>query len=308
LHKALRDYLGTQVEQRGSLVEPERLRFDFASPRGLTTADIAHIDEQINRWIRADYPVQTKILPLQDAIASGAMALFGEKYDDMVRAVSMGSSIELCGGTHCQSTGQIGQYITTQETSIAAGIRRIEALTGRAAEAYLRQRSTTVDRLATTLQVQPDQVETRVEQLLQELATARRQVAQHLHNEALRQAESIAQHASEIADIVLVAKEVKVPDDKILRQMGDMVRDKLKQPSVVALAADLGERIAIQVSVDPSLTKRGLHAGKIAAILGEQVGGKGGGRPESAQGGGKNKAALGKALDLVPTFVQNNLK
>lgn len=308
LHKALRDYLGTQVEQRGSLVEPERLRFDFTSPHGLTTSDIAHIDEQINRWIRANYPVQTKIVPLQDAIASGAMALFGEKYDDMVRVVSMGSSTELCGGTHCASTGQIGLYITTQEASIAAGIRRIEALTGRAAEAYLRQQSTTVDRLATTLQVQPDQVETRVEQLLQELATARRQIAQHQHNEALRQAESLAQQASEIADILVVAKEVNVPDDKILRQMGDMVRDKLKHPSVVALAASLDERIAIQVSVDPSLTKRGLHAGKIAAILGEHVGGKGGGRPESAQGGGKNKAALGEALNLVPKFVQNHLK
>lgn len=308
LHKALRDYLGTQVEQRGSLVEPERLRFDFTSPRGLTTSDIAQIDEQINRWIRANYPVQTKIIPLQDAIASGAMALFGEKYDDMVRVVSMGSSTELCGGTHCASTGQIGLYITTQEASIAAGIRRIEALTGRAAEAYLRQRSTTIDTLATTLQVQPDQVETRVEQLLQELATARRQITQHLHNEAQRQAERVAQNASEIAGIAVVATTVNVPDDKVLRQMGDMVRDKLKQPSVVALAADLGERIAIQVSVDPSLTKRGLHAGKIAAILGEQVGGKGGGRPESAQGGGKNKAALSEALNLVSTFVQDNLR
>jgi alanyl-tRNA synthetase len=308
LHKALRDYLGTQVEQRGSLVEPERLRFDFTSPHALTTSDIAHIDEQINRWIRADYPVRTKIIPLQDAIASGAMALFGEKYDDMVRVVSMGNSIELCGGTHCSSTGQIGFYITIQESSVAAGIRRIEALTGRAAEIYLRQRSTTIDTLASTLQVQPDQIETRIEQLLQELSTARRQVAQFLHAEAQRQAESIAKHASEIADIAVVAAVVKAPEDKVLRQMGDMVRDKLKQPSVVALAADLGERIAIQVSVDPALTKRGLHAGKIAAIIGERLGGKGGGRPESAQGGGKNKAALSEALDLVTTFVQTNLK
>ena len=113
-------------------------------------------------------------------------------------------------------------------------------------------------------------------------------------------------HIHEIAGIAVVATAVNVPDDKVLRQMGDMVRDKLKQPGVVALAADLGERIAIQVSVDPSLTKRGLHAGKIAAVLGEHVGGKGGGRPESAQGGGKNKAALSEALDLVATFVQNN--
>ena len=308
LHKALRDCLGTQVEQRGSLVEPERLRFDFTSPHALTTPDLAHIDEQINRWIRADYPVRTKIMPLQDAMASGAMALFGEKYDNMVRVVSMGNSTELCGGTHCSSTGQIGLYITIQESSIAAGIRRIEALTGQAAEAYLRQRNATIDTLARTLQVQPDQIETRVEQLLQELAAARRQITQFLHAEAQRQAESIAKHASKIADIAVVAAVVKVPEDKVLRQMGDMVRDKLKQPSVVALAADLGERIAIQVSVDPALTKRGLHAGKIAAAIGERLGGKGGGRPKSAQGGGKNKAALSEALDLVTTFVQINLK
>src|SRR6202035_490694 len=152
LHRALRDLLGPQVEQRGSLVEPERLRFDFASPRALTASDLEQVDEQINRWIRADLPVQTKIMSLQDALTTGAMALFGEKYDDMVRVVSMGSSTELCGGTHCSATGQIGIYITIQETSIAAGIRRIEALTGRAAEAYLRRRSATVDTLAARLQ------------------------------------------------------------------------------------------------------------------------------------------------------------
>ncbi len=308
LHKALRDYLGSQVEQRGSLVEPERLRFDFTSPHALSASDLAHIDQQVNRWIRANYPVRTNIIPLQDAITTGAMALFGEKYDDMVRVVSMGSSIELCGGTHCSSTGQIGLYITIQETSIAAGIRRIEALTGRAAEAYLRQRSAAITTLASTLQVQPEQVETRVEQLLQELATARRQIAQFLRTEALHQAESVALHAHEIAGVAVVAAAVKVADDKVLRAMGDMVRDKLTQPGVVVLAAELGERIAIQVSVDPSLTKRGLHAGKIAAMVGEHMGGKGGGRSESAQGGGKNKAALSEALDLVTIFVHNHLK
>src|SRR5262249_53566603 len=120
LHKALRDLLGPQVQQRGSLVEPERLRFDFSSPRALTASDLSQIDEQINRWIRADLPVHTNIMPLQDAMQTGAMALFGEKYEDLVRVVSMGSSIELCGGTHCSATGQIGIYITIQESSIAA--------------------------------------------------------------------------------------------------------------------------------------------------------------------------------------------
>ena len=308
LHKALRDLLGSQVEQRGSLVEPERLRFDFTSSRALTREDLAIIDTQINRWIRANYPVHTNIMPLQDAMSTGAMALFGEKYEDLVRVVSMGKSVELCGGTHCAYTGQIGLYITVQESSVAAGIRRIEALTGRAAEVYLRQRNTTVESLAATLQVQPEQVEERIVLLQQELAATRKQIAQYQHNEAIQQAEQTAQHALQIGEIALVSASINVHDDKILREMGDIVRTKLKQPGVVVLATDLGERIAIQVSVDPALTKRGLHAGKIAGLVGERLGGKGGGRPESAQGGGKNKAALPEALDLVANYVRGNIQ
>ncbi len=308
LHKALRDLLGSQVEQRGSLVEPERLRFDFTSPRPLTSSDLAQIDTQINRWIRANFPVHTNIMPLQDAMSTGAMALFGEKYEDLVRVVSMGSSIELCGGTHCTFTGQIGVYITIQETSVAAGIRRIEALSGRAAEAYLRQQRSTVDSIASILQVQPEQVTGRVEQLLQDLAGARRQIGQYQRNEAQQQALKVVQQAQDIAGVSVVAASVPAPDDKVLREMGEMVRTRLQQPGVAVLASDLGERIAIQVSVDPALTKRGIHAGKIASAVGERLGGKGGGRPDSAQGGGKNKAALASALDLVSGFIRDNLK
>jgi len=308
LHKALRDLLGPQVEQRGSLVEPERLRFDFTSPRALTSSDLAQIDTQINRWIRANFPVHTTIMPLQDAMETGAMALFGEKYEDLVRVVSMGSSIELCGGTHCAFTGQIGIYVTIQETSVAAGIRRIEAFTGRGAEAYLRQRRATVDSIASALQTQPEQVEGRIEQLLQDLTAARRQIGQYQRNEAQQQALNVVQQAQDVNGVSVVAASVPAPDDKVLREMGDMVRTRLKQPGVVVLASDLGERIAIQVSIDPALTQRGLHAGKIASAVGERLGGKGGGRPDSAQGGGKNKAALGSSLDLVGSFVRDNLK
>ncbi len=308
LHKALRDLLGPQVEQRGSLVEPERLRFDFTSPRPLTASDLAHIDEQVNRWIRTALPVHTNIMPLQDALTTGAMALFGEKYDDLVRVVSMGSSIELCGGTHCSSTGQIGLYITVQESSVAAGIRRIEAFTGRGAEAYLRRRSSLVDTLAAKVQATPDTLEGRVEQLQQELAAARRQITQYQREAALHEAEDVARQASNVADVPVVAATVSAPDDKVLREMGDMVRSKLGRPGVVVLASNFGERIAIQVNVDAALTKRGLHAGKIAGVVGERLGGKGGGRPESAQGGGKNKAELGAALDLAQKFVRENLK
>jgi len=308
LHKALREILGPQVEQRGSLVEPERLRFDFSSPRPLTASDIEQVDALVNRWIRADFPVHTNVMPLQDALETGAMALFGEKYEDLVRVVSMGSSTELCGGTHCAATGQIGLYITVQESSIAAGIRRIEALTGRGAEAYLRRRSATIESLAAKLQVQPDLLENRAEQLLQDLAAARRQIAQYQRNEALHQAERLVERAQDVEGVSVVSASVSVPDDKVLREMGDMVRSKLHQPGVVMLAADFGERIAIQVSVDAALTKRGLHAGKIASAVGACLGGKGGGRPESAQGGGKNKAELKAALNLVAPFVRDNLK
>ncbi len=307
LHKALRDLLGPQVEQRGSLVEPERLRFDFASPRALTASDLAQVDEQINEWIRANLPVQTKIMSLQDALQTGAMALFGEKYDDLVRVVSMGSSTELCGGTHCSATGQIGTYITTQETSIAAGIRRIEALTGRGAEAYLRRRSATVDSLSTKLQTQPEQLETRVEQLAQELATARKQIAQIQREAAQQQTETLARSAQEVSGVPVVAAAANIPDDKVLREMGDVVLKKLGKPGVVVLAATFGERVGLQVSVSPELTKRGVHAGKIAGAIGERLGGKGGGRPESAQGGGKNKAELGAALDMVAKLVKESL-
>ncbi|MBE3558643.1 MAG: alanine--tRNA ligase [Ktedonobacteraceae bacterium] len=308
LHKALRDLLGPQAEQRGSLVEPERLRFDFASPRPLTPTELAQLDAQINRWIRANLPVHTNIMPLQDALETGAMALFGEKYDDMVRVVSMGKSVELCGGTHCASTGQIGLYITVQETSIAAGIRRIEALTGRHAEAYLRRRNATVEALAAKLQTQPDHLEERVEQLLRELNDARRQVTQLQREEAQRQAGQLVSRAREIAGIPVVAAPVEAPDDKVLREMGDMVRGKLGRPGVVVLAAPFDERVGVQVSVDAALTKRGLHAGKLASVVGTRLGGRGGGRPESAQGGGKNKAALGAALDLVAAYVKDNLQ
>jgi len=307
LHKALRDIIGPQVEQRGSLVEPERLRFDFACPRALTAQEIALIDEQINRWIRTDLPIRTNIMPLQEALTTGAMALFGEKYEDEVRVVSMGKSIELCGGTHCSSTGQIGLYITIQETSIAAGIRRIEALTGRGAESYLRERSSLVEKISAKLQTQPDVLEPRVDQLVQELATARRQIAQFHREAAQRQTEALARKAQKVAGVSVVATSVDVPDEKVLREMGDMVLNKLEIPGVVVLAGTFQDRVGLQVSVSTELTKHGLHAGKIANTVGQRLGGKGGGRPESAQGGGKNKAELGAALDMVTKLVSEAL-
>ncbi len=308
LHKALRDIIGPQVEQRGSLVEPERLRFDFTSPRPLSDNELTQVDEQINRWIRVNDPVQTKIMDIEAARQTGAMALFGEKYDKMVRVVTMGQSVELCGGTHCAFTGQIGLYVTTQETSVAAGIRRIEALTGRGAEAYMRQRSQLVETIASRLQSQPDRLEPRIEQLLQELSTSRRQLAQYQKDNAQRQVDELVAQAQQVSGISVIATTVEGVEDKLLREMSEMVRNRLQTPGVVVLAGIYPERIGLQVNISSELTKKGLHAGKIAGAVGARLGGKGGGRPELAQGGGKNKAELGAALDMVARLVKDTIE
>jgi alanyl-tRNA synthetase len=306
LHRALKEILGEQVQQKGSLVEPERLRFDYNFPRALSAGQLKQIDHLVNEWIRNDSHVETTVMPLQQALTTGAMHLFGEKYGDMVRVVTMGQSLELCGGTHCHETGQIGLYVTTQETSIAAGIRRIEALTGRAAEDHLTARKQTVDTLAAKLQISPETLEARVEQLVQDLATARKQLAQ-FHREAAREeANRLASAPIMVSGVPVVAAQVPASDDKTLREMGDQIRSRLGS-GVVILAAALEDRVAFIVGVTPDLTKKGLNAGKIAAAIGDRLGGKGGGRPDSAQGGGKDGDKLPEALKAIPSIVQESL-
>jgi alanyl-tRNA synthetase len=307
LHRALKEVLGEQVQQKGSLVEPERLRFDFNHPRALTAEEVRRIDRLVNEWIRNDYHVETVILPLQEALTTGAMHLFGEKYGDKVRVVTMGRSKELCGGTHCHATGQIGIYVTTQEVGIAAGIRRIEALTGRAAETYLTGKAQIVDTLAAKLQTSPDAVETRVEQIAQDLAAARKRLAQIERETAREEANQLASVPKMVSDIRVVAAKVSASDDKTLREMGDQIRSRLGS-GIVVLAAELENRVAFIVGVTPDLTKRGLNAGKIAAAVGERLGGKGGGRPDSAQGGGKDAERLPGALAAVSEIIQASLE
>ncbi|HLV99816.1 MAG TPA: alanine--tRNA ligase [Ktedonobacterales bacterium] len=307
LHRALKEILGEQVQQKGSLVEPERLRFDFNHPRALTDEEVQHINRLVNEWIRNDFHVETAIMPLQEALTTGAMHLFGEKYGEQVRVVTMGRSKELCGGTHCHATGQIGIYLTTQEVGIAAGIRRIEALTGRAAEAHLTGRTQTVDALAAKLQTSSDALETRVDQLVQDLAAARRRLAQLDREAAREEANQLASAPKTVSGIPVVAAEVSASDDKTLREMGDQIRSRLGS-GVVVLAAALENRVAFIVGVTPDLTKKGLNAGKIAAAVGERLGGKGGGRPDSGQGGGKDRERLPHALTAVTEIVQAHLE
>jgi alanyl-tRNA synthetase len=307
LHRALKDILGAQVEQRGSLVAPDRLRFDFNLERPVSPEELREIDQRVNAWILNDLHVHTDQMPYKDALATGAMALFSEKYGDTVRVVTMGPSKELCGGTHVHGTGQIGHYITTQETSTGAGTRRIEAQTGTGAEAYLRERSDLVVALADRLQTQPDKLADKVRQLQDDLAEAKRQLAQAQRGQAREEAIRLAAAPREAHGVPFVAAVVAVPDDRSLREMGDAVRGKLGA-GVIVLGAAIEGRASFIVTVDKDLAKRGLDAGKLAGEIGQRLGGRGGGRAESAQGGGKEPDRLPAALAAVGDLIAAQLR
>ena len=309
LHRALKDLFGEQVNQRGSLVAEDRLRFDFSLNRPLTTEELREVDRRVSGWVLEDLPVTTQIMPYKEAIATGAMALFSEKYGDLVRVVTMGPSRELCGGTHVGATGQIGLYLTTQEASVAANTRRIEALTGVTADTFLRGRSDLLTTVSARLKTRPDEVLTRVDQFQEELAEARRELAVAQRAQARELAEQLVARAVRVGatgDTPVVAAVVSVTDDQALRELSDTVRAKLG-PSVVALIMTSGEQARFVVMVAPELTARGVDARAIAANLGARLGGRGGGKPELAQGGGKQADAARSAAEAVPELVREQL-
>ena len=302
LHRALKDILGDQVHQQGSLVAPDRLRFDFNLPRPMTAEELREVDQRVNEWILEDHPVTTQIMPYREALATGAMALFSEKYGDQVRVVTMASSKELCGGTHVAATGQIGIYLTSQEASIGTSVRRIEALTGTGAEQFLRTRSAQVTRVAERLQTTPEQIEDRVQQLQEELNSARRQLRKAESESGREEASRLAASPRIVRGVPLVAAVVTVSDERALREMGDQIRSQLGS-GVILLAADLHAQTRFIVLVDAHLTERGLNAGIIARQIGEKMGGKGGGRPDSAQGGSKETDLLQPTIESIPDIL-----
>jgi alanyl-tRNA synthetase len=306
LHRALKDIFGDQVNQRGSLVAEDRLRFDFSLNRPITTEELRELDRRVSEWVLEDLPVTTQIMPYKEAMATGAMALFSEKYGDNVRVVTMGPSKELCGGTHVGATGQIGLYLTTQETSVAAGTRRIEALTGVTADSFLRGRNDLLAAVSARMRAQPDEMMTRVEQFQEELAEARRELAAARRAQARAEANRLAASAERVNGVPVVAGVTSVVDEEALRELSDTVRAKIG-PGVVALVRAVGDQARFIVMVDPALTARGVDARRIAAEVGARLGGKGGGRPDLAQGGGKSLDAAPEALRVVAELVASQL-
>jgi len=304
LHAAMKSVLGDHVKQSGSLVTPERLRFDFTHFSPITRKELIRIEKLANEEIRANSPLNTEMLEKEEAIQSGAVALFGEKYGDKVRVVSIGNfSKELCGGTHVRATGEIGLLKITAETSIAAGVRRIEAVTGPEAINIFQAREMQLAELATLLKVPAENLGTKIEKLLSAQKELEKEVSRLTAKLTLGDIDGIINNAKMVGDIRVVVFRVVLDSPKTLREMGDKIRDKLGS-GIVVLGGEYQGKAALLAMVTKDLTGT-YKAGNIIKEVSALVGGSGGGRPDMAQAGGPNPDKLNDALGAVFDIVQN---
>jgi alanyl-tRNA synthetase len=311
LHRELRRTLGQHVAQAGSLVAPDRLRFDFSHPQMVTPDELEEIERAVNATILADLPVEVSYKQYdelkQDIVAGNIMALFGEKYGDEVRVIQIGAngqvySRELCGGTHVQRTLQIGALHITSEGSAAAGVRRIEAVTGRIAQQLIQQQLGTLKQSAALLGVPPEETYPRLQSLMAQLQEKEKQVKELQRKLARAEFEGMLSKTREVKGVKLISLQVDAPDVAMLREMSDWFRDRLGS-GVVVLGTVLEDKPLIIATVTEDLTGRGLHAGKLVKEVAQVVGGGGGGKPTMAQAGGKDASRLDEALARVDTLV-----
>ncbi len=304
LHAVLVEVLGDHVKQAGSLVAPDRLRFDFSHYTAISHDELKRIETEVNRRIRENRSVETREMSAEEAIAAGATALFGEKYGERVRVVNMGDfSMELCGGTHTSAAGDIGLFKIIQEAGIAAGVRRIEAATGTRALNLIQQQDDSLSRMAGLVKSDRPQLETRLVKMVERQKELERELATLESRLKAGQADDIMSKVVEIGDVKLLAAEVDSTDGKGLREMADKLRDKLGS-GVVAIGCPHEGKVNLLVAVTADLTDK-LHAGKLVAVLAEEVGGRGGGRPDLAQAGGSQPEKLASALSKVADLVRN---
>ena len=306
MHAALRQVLGDHVTQKGSLVADDRLRFDFSHYEGVTTDEMRRIEDIVNEEIRSNSAADTDLMSYDDAIESGAMALFGEKYDDKVRVLRIGDfSVELCGGTHVGRTGDIGVFKITSEGGVASGVRRIEALTGKAAIEWIAANQETLGKLASMLRSQPDQAAAKMEHVLQRNKDLEKELA--AAKQALISGKGSAADADvkEIAGIKVLAARMDGADAKTLRDAVDRFKDKLRSGVVVLGSVD-GGKVHLAAGVTKDNVDK-IKAGDLIKPVAEQVGGKGGGRPDFAQAGGSDAGALDQALESVAAWVAERL-
>ncbi|RQS65243.1 alanine--tRNA ligase [Burkholderia sp. Bp8963] len=305
MHKALREVLGSHVQQKGSLVDADKTRFDFAHNAPLTDDEIRRVERIVNDEILANAPGIVRVMPYDEAVKGGAMALFGEKYGDEVRVLDLGFSRELCGGTHVSRTGDIGFFKIVVEGGVAAGIRRVEAITGDNAVRYVQDLDARMNEAAAALKAQPSELTQRIAQVQDQVKSLEKELGALKSKLASSQGDELAQQAVEIAGVHVLAATLDGADAKTLRETVDKLKDKLKSAAIV-LAAVEGGKVSLIAGVTADASKK-VKAGELVNFVAQQVGGKGGGRPDMAQAGGTEPANLPAALAGVKGWVEERL-
>ncbi len=305
MHKALREVLGDHVQQKGSQVDPEKTRFDFVHNQPMTDEEINRVEKIVNAEILENTECLHRVMPIGEAQKLGAVMLFGEKYGDEVRVIDIGTSRELCGGTHVGRTGDIGVFSIVAEGGVAAGVRRVEAITGDVALAYINGMETALGGVAGTLKVQPGDVQARVYSILDQVRKLEHELVLLKGKQVASQGEALAKQAVDVNGVKVLAATLEDADINALRTTVDKLRDKLKSAAVV-LASSAGGKVSLIAGVTPDLISR-VKAGELVNFVAQQVGGKGGGRPDMAQAGGTEPAKLPSALSSVKGWVEKKL-
>jgi alanyl-tRNA synthetase len=305
MHKALREVLGAHVQQKGSLVDPDKTRFDFVHSQPMTDAEITKVEAIVNAEILANAATQARVMAIEDAQKTGAMMLFGEKYGDEVRVLDIGSSRELCGGTHVKRTGDIGLFKVLAESGVAAGVRRVEAVTGEGALALVQQQETQLRQVADAVKAQPQEAAARIMQILDNVKSLEKELAALKSRLASAQGEEMLAQAVDIKGVKVLAARLDDADAAVLRETLDKLKDKLKSAAIV-LASVADGKVSLIAGVTPDIIAK-IKAGDLVNMAAQQVGGKGGGRPDMAMAGGTQPEHLAAALASVPAWVQAKL-
>ena len=305
MHKALREVLGSHVQQKGSLVDPDKTRFDFAHTRPMTNAEIMKVEAIVNAEIFANAATLARLMGIEEAQKTGAMMLFGEKYGDKVRVLDIGTSRELCGGTHVKRTGDIGLFKIVAESGVAAGVRRVEAVTGEGALAYVQKQERQLQQVADAVKAQPQEAAARILQIIDNAKTMEKELARLKSKLAGAQGDDLIGQAVDCNGIKVLAALLEGADAAALRETLDKLKDKLKSVAIVLAAVSEG-KVSLIAGVTPDLVNK-IKAGDLVNMVAQQVGGKGGGRPDMAMAGGTQPEHLASALSSVPTWVKAKL-
>jgi alanyl-tRNA synthetase len=305
MHKALREVLGNHVQQKGSLVDHERTRFDFVHNVPLTEHEIRRVERIVNNEIIANTATEARIMDIESAQKTGAMMLFGEKYGDEVRVLDIGSSRELCGGTHVQRTGDIGLFKIIAESGVAAGVRRVEATTGDVALAYIQQQQALLNDAAAAFKAPSQELPNKISQIMDNVKALEKELERLKSKMASSQGDDLLNQAVDVAGIKVLAAKLDGVDAKGLREVADKLKDKLGNCALL-LAVTEGEKVSLVAAVSKDLTGR-IKAGDLVNFVAMQVGGKGGGRPDMAMAGGTDASQLPKALASVTNYIRQQL-